>query len=1169
MNRVAVAISVLLAMMQPKTFTESTRGIGVYPGRPSEYAGPVLEIDSTTYRNVALRRPAYHSSSYDYNLTAQLVTDGVVSTEEPRWLAIRTSGEQALPKHSREWLVDGNWTTAIDLPGSSAWVSMELGGGATPLRVDRIEVEAHVRGKSGGQPENWTCTVAASPDGRSWTEVGQVSDMARPSGDINASIPVNPVADARLYRITFDNPRAAQWQVREVRFFDAGVQHRVGGPHHFTSAWMSAGSPTEWIQVDLGAPATIDRIVLHWITRGEDGDIQVSDDAASWRTVESLAQQHASPDDIRLPNVQCRYVRVLMTRPRTSPYFVLSEIEVHGRGGVVARPQPAAAPERGMRQELSRGIWRVQRESLIRTDASGAAISTESFRDDDWLPATVPGTVLTSYLNAGAIPDPNYGDNQLMISDSFFHADFWYRSQFAAPGRTEGKRVWLHFDGVNWNADVFLNGETVGRIEGAFKRARFDVTGRLRPAGANVLAVRVEKNATPGAVKEKTFESPDKNGGALGADSPTYLASIGWDWIPTIRGRNTGIWGAVSLRETGDVTLTDPIVTSTLPLPDVSSAAIRIQATLRNHTERPVAGKLTGRLGDIRFEAPVALPPLASTSVSFDPGTHPQLHVQNPRLWWPAGYGEPNLYDVELGFEAPDGSLSDSTAFRTGIRQFTTKVANDTLRIWINGRRFAPRGGNWGFPESMLRYRSREYEAAVRYHRDMNFNMIRNWVGQTGDDALYDAADRYGIVVWQDFWLANPWDGPDPSSDRVFLENALDTVRRIRTHPSVGLYCGRNEGYPPKPLDDALRRLVGEEHPDVTFISSSADDVVSGHGPYRAMPSAYYFKERATQKIHSEMGMPNVPTFDSVRQMMPESEMWPHGRVWGLHDFSLTGAQNAGAYIDRVRESFGAAQNAREWVWLAQFLNYEGYRAMFEAQSRHRMGLLLWMSHPAWPSFVWQTYDYYLDPSAAYFGSRKGSEPLHIQWNPLTDAIEVVNYSAGDKRGLIARAEVLNLDGAVRWKDSATVDSGEDSTTTALKAQFSQGLTPVHFLRLTLLDGERPLSENLYWRGVTEGDFRALREVPPVKLNVSTSSRHDASTWQLTTVLHNPTTSPALLVRVKVVRERTRDRILPALYSDNYVVLMPSERRTITTEVRVEDTRGERPAIVVEGFNVP
>jgi len=242
---------------------------------------------------------------------------------------------------------------------------------------------------------------------------------------------------------------------------------------------------------------------------------------------------------------------------------------------------------------------------------------------------------------------------------------------------------------------------------------------------------------------------------------------------------------------------------------------------------------------------------------------------------------------------------------------------------------------------------------------------------------------------------------------------------------------------------------------------------------------------------------------------------------------------------------------------------------MFEAQSRHRMGLLLWMSHPAWPSFVWQTYDYYLDPSAAYFGSKKGSEPLHIQWNPLTDAIEVVNYSAGDKRGLIARAEVLNLDGAVRWKDSAAVDSSEDSTTTALKAQFSQGLTPVHFLRLTLLDGERPLSENLYWRGVTEGDFRALREVPPVKLDVSTSSRHDASAWQLTTVLHNPTTAPALLVRVKVVRERTRDRILPALYSDNYVVLMPSERRTITSDVRVEDTRGERPAIVVEGFNVP
>src|SRR5208283_69866 len=109
--------------------------------------------------------------------------------------------------------------------------------------------------------------------------------------------------------------------------------------------------------------------------------------------------------------------------------------------------------------------------------------------------------------------------------------------------------------------------------------------------------------------------------------------------------------------------------------------------------------------------------------------------------------------------------------------------------------------------------------------------------------------------------------------------------------------------------------------------------------------------------------------------------------------------------------NYGGADDMEEWVSLAQFLNYEGYRAMFEGQSKYRMGLLLWMSHPCWPSFVWQTYDYYFDAGGGYYGSKKGAEPLHIQWNPLSDTVEVVNYNAGDARGLSAHAEIRNMNG--------------------------------------------------------------------------------------------------------------------------------------------------------------
>jgi beta-galactosidase/beta-glucuronidase len=446
----------------------------------------------------------------------------------------------------------------------------------------------------------------------------------------------------------------------------------------------------------------------------------------------------------------------------------------------------------------------------------------------------------------------------------------------------------------------------------------------------------------------------------------------------------------------------------------------------------------------------------------------------------------------------------------------------------------------------------------------MNFTMIRNWVGQIGEDAFYDACDRNGIVVWQDFWLANPYDGPDPDDNDLFMRNVRDTVLRIRSHPSIGLYCGRNEGQPPKPLDEGMRQTLAELHPGLHYIPSSADDTVSGHGPYRAMPPKFYFSQRATPKLHSELGMPNIVSMDSLRAFMPESGMWPQGRMWGLHDFSLHGAQGGESFRGIIDTSYGGADNAADWVRLAQYVNYEGYRAMFEAQSKNRMGLLIWMSHPTWPTFVWQTYDYYLEPTAAYFGAKKACEPLHIQWNPLTDNIEVVNYSAGDAHGLTATVHLLNMDGTVKWERAVPVDSKEDSVISPIHLEYPPDLTPVHFIRLTLTRGGETLSDNVYWRGVEEANYRALRDLPKVQITADTHAERQTDRWLLSTTVHNPAKTPVLMVKLKTVREKSGDRILPAIYSDNYIALMPGETRLIRTEIEDADTRGERPKIVIE-----
>ena len=845
--------------------------------------------------------------------------------------------------------------------------------------------------------------------------------------------------------------------------------------------------------------------------------------------------------------------------------YILSELEVFGRGGPLAKPMELRKSFEKDQLSLSGGAWRVQRKSLV--SAKGEELSSAGFHDKDWVVATVPATVLVSYLNVGALPDPNFGDNQLMISESFFNSDFWYRNEFTIPSSYKGENIFLNFDGINWKAEVYLNGHSAGKIEGAFSHGLFNVTNLVIPGKKNALAVLIKMNDNPGVVKEQTLLSPDVNGGILGADNPTFHASIGWDWIPTIRGRNTGIWNDVYLSKSGPVTIENPFITTDLPLPDTTLADVSIELSLKNHDSVPANGILRGKFGEITFEQPVKLKASEIKKVKLDPSTHPVLRLLNPKLWWPNGYGKPNLYNVELSFEIMGKDLSDSKSFHTGVREMAYSEEGGALRIWINGRRFIGRGGNWGFPESMLRYRAREYDAAVRYHKDMNFTMIRNWVGQTGDREFYEACDRHGIMIWQDFWLANPVDGPNPDDNDLFMNNVEDMVLRIRNHPSLALYCGRNEGNPPEILDTAIRKILPEIHPGMHYISHSSTGVVSGFGPYGIMPIKFYFENRATPKFHSELGMPNIMSYESLQKTIPDSAQWPIGRMWGLHDFCLEGNVRASNFTGMFDKHFGETDNVKEWISLAQFMNYDGYRAMFEAQSRNRMGLVIWMSHPAWPSLVWQTYDYFFEPTAAYFGCKKASEPLHIQWNPSTDSIEVVNYSSGDVSDLTAQAEILNSDGSVQWTKMTSVESTEDSMIPCFKMKYPDQLTDIHFIRLKLEKDGKIISENFYWRGLEEDNFKAIRDIPDVKLESSTQIKHKGKQWYLTTELNNPSEHPALMVRLKVVREKSRDRILPVIFSDNYVFLMPGEQRTITMELENADTRGEKPTVVITGFN--
>jgi hypothetical protein len=1198
-----------------------TRGVGIYPGNSREDFSPTLVTDNNNYRNLAKHRPAYHSSSYDYNLTAQLVTDGIITNEIPDYISVSTNKGE-VPKNEREWLLDNNSVTELNLHGNNIWIQLELNPGNIVPEITKINLSGSLE-FSGKATGGWQFACYGSDDGKNWSELGKFEGSGLPGeerpnpfaafftkpgtkGSTPGKRPANPFASFfsgpygndstapkpsftfnfgipktqriinqtfvfknavayHIYKVNMSARCAEDWRFGNLDFYNKDIKLKIAPSGTFKSAWMSAGIGQEWVYVDLGVPSSFDSVKLFWINKAIKGSVQVSDNAKTWTDIVSLPGDTSSVDNISVSNAgKGRYVRVLMNQSANGNKYLLSEIEVLGRGGLVAQPK-AIPGSSDNRLNLAGGNWKIQRASEVLT--SGENISQAGFVNNDWVVATVPGTALVSFWNAGALPNPNYGDNQLMISESFFNSDFWYRDEFDVPVSFKSERMFLNFDGINWKADIFVNGKKTGRIDGAFIRGKFDVTDLIKPGQKNAIAVLVKKNDNIGVIKEATELYHDKNGGILGADNPTYHASIGWDWIPTIRGRNIGIWNDVFLSATGAVTIEDPFVTTDLTLPDTTKADISIDVTLCNHGTVKISGILSGKFGETSFRQEVSIEPSSSKELKLNPANIPALHLTNPILWWPKGYGNPYLYDVELVFKT--GSIiSDKKEFKSGVRKMAFDESNQILNIYINGRRFIGRGGNWGFPESNLEYRGREYDIAVAYHADMNFNMIRNWVGQTGDDEFFEACDRHGVMIWQDFWLANPADGPDPDNPQMFLDNARDVIKRIRNHPSIAIYVGRNEGNPPPVIDTALRVMIHKLHPGLHYISNSAFGVVSGGGPYRALPVRDYFLLYGYNRLHSERGMPNVMTYESLKQTLPESALWPQNNLWGLHDYCLESAQAAASFNQMIETGFGKSDNAKKFTELAQWVNYNGYRGMFEGRSLFRQGLLLWMSHPAWPSMVWQTYDYYLEPTAAYFGCKKACEPIHIQWNPVFDNIEVVNSYARNQIGLTAKAQLINMDGAVQWEKERTIDCKEDSTATCFKLEFPKSLSSVHFIKLTLKKGDKTLSENFYWRSLIDGNYQALRDLPEVKLQNSSRSEKTGKEWILTTTLNNTSKTPALMIRLKVVGKNSGNRILPVFYSDNYVSLMPGETKIISMKLKDEDTGGDDPTVDISGFNL-
>jgi beta-galactosidase/beta-glucuronidase len=1100
-------------------------------------------------RNIALRRAVYQSSAANFNQTGQLATDGIFTVAKSASHVFSDSFADSPEAEMPEQAFDGKQNTKWLTFHNASWLQIQLANNKS-LKAENYSITSANDGPE-RDPKDWQ--VEGSNDGVEYTLLdsrsGETFNRRRETRNYKIAHP----GRYRYYRLKITANRGdARTQLSEWDLLDANgvtVIERAAESTELDSRWVSAGNRNEWIYVDLGVESDLRSVTLYWDTKdlAEEYDLQVSDNARDWETAFSQSKGKGGKATHSLAGRKARYVRLLCVKG-SGKRFALTEMQVFGSNSleynIGKQPEPLADGT----QYLRGGNWRLQRSSEVKRD--GAAISTAGFDARSWLPAKVPGTVLTSYLLAGAIPDPNYGDQQKLISDSYFHSDFWYRNQFKIPAAQKGKTVWLNFDAINWKAEVWLNGHYLGRIDGAFIRGNFDISKYI--GEDNYLAVLIHKNDNPGAVTIQTQESPGGNGGILGADNPTVHASVGWDWTPTIRGRNIGIYNDVYLSCTQDVRIANPWIVTDMEDRDYSKARLTVKTELHNAATTPREVIAKGRImpGNITFESS----PLTLNGNETREVTVAEVIMDNPRLWWPVTYGEQFLYTAELTAEIA-GQASDRRTFDFGVREFTYRTERP-LTIYCNGVRIVCRGGNWGMDDSNLAATAADYDTKVRLHAEANLTMIRNWVGMTGNEDFYHACDKYGVLIWDDFWLANPSDGPNPNNETMFMQNAVDKVKRNRYHAALALYCGRNEGDPPATLNRELDRCTKDLDGTRHYIPHSAGGSVSGFGPYSMQDPEWYYRNTGAT-LHSERGMPNVPALESLLKFLPPEHQWPIDEVWGIHDFTTGGAQGGGAFMDKMRR-YGTFDDLTSFSRLAQAVNYEGHKSMFEAvYTNGSNGMLMWMSQSAWPSMVWQTYDYYYDTNAGYFGLKKANQPVNAIYNPATHEITLVNATPEDRKDLNVTVRLYNVAGKLLKEESSLQSISSDGRKVISKLNMND-FSGIVFVKTYIKGSDGvEIADNFTWLNAGEKyRYAALSQLPEATLSVTMKAN---GTNTSIAEIKNTGTSPAFMIRLKTVDSKTGELILPTYYTDNYFSLMPGETKTVGVEWNTGQTEGKQP----------
>jgi exo-1,4-beta-D-glucosaminidase len=840
--------------------------------------------------------------------------------------------------------------------------------------------------------------------------------------------------------------------------------------------------------------------------------------------------------------------------------------------------------------------WQLQ--SGCKITADGAAISAAGFATEGWLKTSVPSTVLAAQVKAGVLPDPYFGDNLRklpgttypigqnfanlpMSPDSPYACAWWYRKQFSAPALSaRDNRLWLHFGGINYRGELWVNGKKIvdsTQIAGAYRTYDIDVTDAMTPGKPNVIAV-------------KTTAPTEKDLG------------INWvDWNPCPPDKDMGLWGAVDLVETGPVTVRSPLAVTHFPDGSLTRADLTVYAELHNASGNPIKGTVSGTVAGARFEKAVELAAHEDQTVAFSPEQFPVLRIQNPKLWWPRQMGDPHLERLTVNFSS-QGHTADEQSVNFGIREVTSELTANGSRLFrVNGKPILIRGAGWS-QDMLLRTDENRLRSQFDLVQDMNLNTIR-LEGKLETEDFFGLADERGILVMLGWCCCDHWEhwkDWTPQDLTIATASLRSQMLRLRHHASLLVWLNGSDNPPIPEVEKAYLQVESETHWPNPILSSAtqAPTTVTGEsgvkmtGPYDYVaPSYWYYGTHHGGAIgyNTETSPgPAISSLASRKLFLSDPEAWPPSADWSLH-YGGGEFKDLKVFDAAMEAAYAKPQSAADYERIANTMEYDSERAMYEAYSKNKYtstGVIQWMLNNAWPSMIWHLYDYYLDTGGGYFGAKKACEPLHIQYAYDDRAIDVVNSTYSEAGDLHAELHVYGIAWNELYQADSTVTARSDSSQRVFTIPLNlySGPERILFIDLSLADAAgRTVSHNFYWVPTTlttfdwEGtdythtpaarseNLSALAHLSAAQVDAHAEIVASAHGREVHLHLANKSNTLAFQLRA-AARTAGGGLIAPVLWSDNWIELKPGESTILTAQLPAGDT--STPTVQLDGWNV-